>query len=182
MLQVCIDGSICEPCWNQQSHGDLRLPLAAGEHECILCRTNGESAWNGMLTAVEGVWGHVDVGVLFEKVASDPQSRSQFSFDGGQVKNRKILDFNLVVHNNAMRQQSLLLLLASHLRLLECSRRALFLRAMQQLCCGRSWGQGVMKSVPIIEKSAALTLARNSQTRDCVGLTLVDSQRFKVRK
>ena len=85
LLEVWVDGSICEPCWNQQSHGDLRVPLAAGEHECFLRRTNGEPAWSSTVTVAEDAWARADAGALFAKVASDPQGRSQFSFDGGQV-------------------------------------------------------------------------------------------------
>jgi len=85
LLEVWVDGNVCERCWNQQSHGDLRVPLAAGEHECFLRRTNGEPAWSGTVTVAEDAWERVDAGALFAKVASDPQGRSQFSFDGGQV-------------------------------------------------------------------------------------------------
>lgn len=85
MLEVWVDGIIRAPRWSQQSHGDLRIPMTAGEHELCVRRTTSEPAWDGRVVAVEGVWGRVDAGVLFEKVASDPQGRSQFSFDGGQV-------------------------------------------------------------------------------------------------
>ena len=46
--------------------------------------TNDAPVWDGMVTAVEGEWVQVDVGVLFEKVAIDPQNRSQFSFPDGR--------------------------------------------------------------------------------------------------
>jgi len=88
MLEVWVDSSMWASCWSQQLHGDLHVPMTAGEHECCLRRTSGETAWEGRafrVVVAEGVWGHVDTGVLSEKIASDPQGRSQFSFDGGQV-------------------------------------------------------------------------------------------------
>lgn len=84
MLEVWVDGDLCAPCWNQQSHGELRLPMTAGEHECCVRRTNGETSWDCRVVVEDDIFARMDAGVLFEKAASDPQGRSQFSFDRGQ--------------------------------------------------------------------------------------------------
>jgi len=84
VLEVLVDGGSHVPCWIQQSHGDLQVPMAAGQHEYCLRLPNGTTVWEGMVSVVEGEWGRVDVGLLFEKVTGDPQNRSQFSFDDGR--------------------------------------------------------------------------------------------------
>lgn len=84
VLEVWVDGRMCVPSWNQQSQGDSRVPMRAGQHECCVRTANGAIVWDGAVAAVEGEWIRLDVGVLFEKVASDPQNRSQFSFPDGR--------------------------------------------------------------------------------------------------
>jgi hypothetical protein len=85
-LEVWIDGSVRVPYWSQQSHGKLELPMASGKYECCVCRAGGEGVWNGTVVVEEGAWTCVDTGELFDKVVSDPQGRSQFSFDDGRVR------------------------------------------------------------------------------------------------
>jgi hypothetical protein len=83
-MEVWVDGDMQVAYWNHESQGNLRLPMAAGEHECCVRRKSGEPLWEGSVVAAEGAWSRIDFGELFDKVASDPKQRSQFSFEGGQ--------------------------------------------------------------------------------------------------
>lgn len=85
VLEVWVDGVRSTPRWIPGEHGDLRLPLPPGEHEYCLCRVGSTARWEGRIAAVAaGEWTRVYVGVLFESAVSDPQGRSQFSFDDGR--------------------------------------------------------------------------------------------------